>query len=129
MVTSARRDVFQAIADPQRRAIISLIAEKELTVNDIAEHFTISRPAVSKHLKILEECGLVTVTQKGRERYCQLQVEKLSTVSDWVEQYKKIWESRLDSLEAYLEELQSKDKHRKQDGNNSTLEQDGNAGN
>ncbi|MEW6194197.1 MAG: metalloregulator ArsR/SmtB family transcription factor [Bacteroidota bacterium] len=105
-----RRDVFQAIADPNRRAIISLLANKELTLNSIAENFDISRPAVSKHIKILSECGLVTVKQKGRERYCEVQLEKLNAVSNWVEQYRKFWEEKLDALENYLNELQAKEK-------------------
>lgn len=105
-----RRDVFQAIADPNRRAIISLLADKQLTLNSIAENFKISRPAVSKHIKILSECGLVTVKQKGRERYCEVQLEKLNVVSNWVEQYRKFWEEKLDALENYLNELQAKEK-------------------
>lgn len=105
-----RRDVFQAIADPNRRAIISLLADKQLTLNNIAENFKISRPAVSKHIKILSECGLVTVKQKGRERYCEVQLEKLNVVSNWVEQYRKFWEEKLDALENYLNELQAKEK-------------------
>src|SRR5437870_11138923 len=96
MVTDAtpRRDVFQAIADPNRRAIISLLARERLTPNGIAEHFSISRPAVSKHIKILSECGLIEIEQKGRERYCEVKIEKLGEVSDWVEKYRQIWEDR-----------------------------------
>jgi DNA-binding transcriptional ArsR family regulator len=109
MVTNtARRDVFQAIADPTRRAILGLLAAQTLTLNGVAEHFEISRPAVSKHIKILSECGLVTVEQEGRERYCMLKPEKLTEVSDWVEQYRKLWETKLDALEEYLKELQEK---------------------
>jgi DNA-binding transcriptional ArsR family regulator len=104
-----RRDVFQAIADPKRRAIIQLIALQTLTVSGIAEHFKISRPAVSKHLKILSECGLVKVKQKGRERYCEAQLEKLHEVSDWVEHYKQFWNEKFDRLEVYLQELQKKE--------------------
>ena len=104
----ARRDVFQAIADPNRRAIISLLSQNKLTLNGVAEHFTISRPAISKHIKLLEECGLVLIEQKGRERYCEVKLEKLNEVSDWIEQYRQFWETRLDALEVYLEELQSK---------------------
>jgi DNA-binding transcriptional ArsR family regulator len=105
-----RRDVFQAIADPTRRAILGLLATQALTVNSVAEHFKISRPAVSKHVKILSECGLVSIDQEGRERYCTAKLEKLNEVSDWVEQYRKIWESRLDALELYLEKLQTEEK-------------------
>jgi DNA-binding transcriptional ArsR family regulator len=105
-----RRDVFQAIADPNRRAIIKLISKKKLTLNGVAEHFDISRPAISKHIKILTECGLITIEQQGRERYCEAKLEKLNEVSDWVEQYSKFWTTKLDSLENYLNELQSKNK-------------------
>lgn len=80
-----RRDVFQAIADPNRREIINLVAHQKLTLNGVAEHFNISRSAISKHIKILTECGLITITQQGRERYCEAKFEKLSEVSDWIE--------------------------------------------
>jgi DNA-binding transcriptional ArsR family regulator len=103
-----RRDVFQAIADPNRRAIISLIANEKLTLNGVAEHFDVSRPAISKHIKILTECGLITIQQQGRERYCEAKLEKLNEVSDWVDQYKKFWTHKLDALELYLNELQKK---------------------
>jgi len=103
-----RRDVFQAIADPTRRAILDLLAGQPLTLNGIAEHFDISRPAISKHVKILAECGLVVIRQRGRERYCEVQVDKLNEVSNWVEQYRAAWEQRLDRLGEYLNELQQK---------------------
>jgi DNA-binding transcriptional ArsR family regulator len=103
-----RRDVFQAIADPNRRAIIQLIANEKLTLNGVADHFDISRPAISKHIKILTECGLITINQQGRERYCEAKLEKLSEIADWVETYKKFWETKLDALENYLHQLQSK---------------------
>lgn len=105
-----RRDVFQAIADPRRRAILQLLALQTLTLNGVAEHFKISRPAISKHVKILAECGLVKVKQKGRERFCEAQLGKMSEVSDWVDEYRKFWETKLDALEVYLEELQKKEK-------------------
>ncbi|HYH01667.1 MAG TPA: metalloregulator ArsR/SmtB family transcription factor [Bacillota bacterium] len=105
-----RRDVFQAIADPTRREIISMIAHKSLNVNSVAENFDVSRTAIYKHLKILAECGLVKIKQQGRERYCEAKLEKLSVVSDWVEQYREMWNNRLDSLENYLKELQAKNK-------------------
>jgi DNA-binding transcriptional ArsR family regulator len=105
-----RRDVFQAIADPNRRAIIGLLASQKLTVNAVAECFPISRPAISKHLKILVECGLVVVHRQGRERYCEARLEKLKEVTDWAEQYQKIWEQRLERLDKYLNELQKKEK-------------------
>ena len=103
-----RRDVFQAIADPVRRDIIKLVSGEELTVNAVAERFEISRPAISKHLKILQECGIVELEQKGRERYCKIQPQNLIPAFLWIEQYKKLWEAKLDSFENYLMELQSK---------------------
>ena len=105
-----RRDVFQAIADPTRREIIGMVAQQSLNLNAVAEQFNISRPAISKHIKILTECGLITIKQKGRERFCEAKFEKLNEVSDWVEQYKKFWEQKLDALEVYLQELQSTNK-------------------
>ena len=110
-----RRDVFQAIADPTRREIINLLAHQSLNLNAVAEKFDISRPAISKHIKILTECGLVTIKKQGRERYCEAKLEKLNQVSDWVEQYRKFWTEKLDALEEYLKELQKnkKKKHGK----------------
>jgi DNA-binding transcriptional ArsR family regulator len=105
-----RRDVFHAIADPNRRAIISLLANQQLTINGVAEHFPISRPAISKHIKILAECGLVVVHRQGRERYCEARLDKLNEVADWIEQYQKIWEQRFDRLDEYLKELQKAEK-------------------
>ena len=101
-----RRDVFQAIADPTRRQIIGMIAKKPLNLNAVAEQFEVSRPAISKHIKILTECGLITIHQKGRERYCEAKLKKLNEVSDWVEQYRQFWTARLDALENYLSEMQ-----------------------
>ncbi|MDP1677805.1 MAG: metalloregulator ArsR/SmtB family transcription factor [Bacteroidota bacterium] len=106
-----RRDVFQAIADPNRRAIISLLAgQQKMNVNGLAEKFKISRPAISKHIKILSECGLVITTQEGRDKYCEMKFEKLNEVSTWVEQYRKFWEEKLDALDNYLTTLQAKEK-------------------
>lgn len=105
-----RRDVFQAIADPTRRQIINMIAHRELNLNSVAEHFDISRPAISKHIKILTECGLITMKKEGRERFCEAKLEKLNEVSDWVEKYKEFWETRLNALEEYLSKLQKKKK-------------------
>jgi DNA-binding transcriptional ArsR family regulator len=107
-----RHDVFQAIADPNRRAILGLLAEQTLTLNGVAENFLISRPAVSKHIKILAECGLVIVHQQGRERYCKARLDKLNEVSDWIEKNRRIWEGRLDRLEKVLHELQAEEKKR-----------------
>ena len=106
-----RRDVFQAIADPNRRVIIGLLATQKLTINAVAEYFPISRPAVSRHIKILKECGLVVVRRQGRERYCEVRLDKLNEVSDWVEKYQKVWEQRLNRLDEYLSELQKEKKH------------------
>ena len=102
-----RRDVFQAIADPTRREIIRMIATQSLNLNSVADKFDISRPAISKHIKILTECGLITINQKGRERHCEANLRKLNEVSAWVEQYKRFWTQKLDALEDYLEEIQS----------------------
>src|SRR6185369_5806745 len=108
-----RRDVFQAIADPTRREIINMLAHKSLNLNAVAENFNVSRPAISKHIKILTECGLIVINQQGRERHCQAQLGKLNEVSDWVERYRQFWEGKLDALEMYLTELQSKEKKKK----------------
>jgi DNA-binding transcriptional ArsR family regulator len=100
-----RRDVFQAIADPTRRAIINMLADKPLNVNSIAESFDVSRQAISLHIKILLECDLLQVTQKGRERYCEAKLGQLNEVSAWVAQYRQHWENKLDNLETYIEQL------------------------
>lgn len=105
-----RRDVFQAIADPTRREILNTLAHQSLNVNAVSEKFPVSRTAVYKHIKILTEAGLVVVTQQGRERYCEAKLDRLSEVSDWVDQYKKMWNARLDSLEAYLGKIQAENK-------------------
>src|SRR5688572_28689941 len=104
-----RRDVFQAIADPTRREIIHMIATKPLNINSVSENFPVSRTAVYKHIKILTECGLVVIKQHGRERFCEAKLDRLDEVSTWVDQYKKIWNARLTSLENYLKELQGKE--------------------
>lgn len=103
-----RRDVFQAIADPTRREIINMISMQSLNLNAVAEKFDISRPAISKHIKILTECGLIVIKQKGRERYCEATLQKLNEVSAWVEQYKQFWDAKPDALENYLVEIQTK---------------------
>ncbi|HVS98460.1 MAG TPA: metalloregulator ArsR/SmtB family transcription factor [Puia sp.] len=105
-----RRDVFQAIADPTRREIIALVARQPLNVNAVAGNFDVSRTAVYKHMKILTECGLITVRQQGRERFCEAKLERLHEVSDWVDQYRTFWNARLDALENYLNETKSKQK-------------------
>ena len=116
-----RRDVFQAIADPTRREILNMLAYKSLNLNAVAEKFNVSRPAISKHIKLLTECGLITMHPQGRERICQARLDKLSQVSDWVEQYRQFWNTKLDALENYLKTLQkaeskssaSKSKHKR----------------
>ena len=105
-----KRDIFQAIADPTRRAIIALIAIQAMTPNAIAEHFDTSRQAVSKHLRILTECELIKQEQKGREIYYQLEIEKVKEIDKWLEQYRKIWETRYEQLETLLAELKQQEK-------------------
>jgi DNA-binding transcriptional ArsR family regulator len=109
----ARRDVFQAIADPTRRAIIQLVADKPQNLNAIAENFDMTRQAVSLHIKLLSECGLIEIRQQGRERICEAQLRQLSEVSLWVEQYRQHWDSKLNSLEKYLHQLQKQRKNAK----------------
>ncbi|MGB5237807.1 MAG: metalloregulator ArsR/SmtB family transcription factor [Flavobacteriaceae bacterium] len=103
-----RRDVFQAMADPVRREIIELLADEILTVSEVADHFEISRPAISKQLKILEECGLIHMEQKGRARYCRIQPKELIPAFLWIDKYRNLWEEKIDSFEAYIIQLQSK---------------------
>ncbi|MGZ3764806.1 MAG: ArsR/SmtB family transcription factor [Mucilaginibacter sp.] len=105
-----RRDVFQAIADPTRREILGMIAHKSLNINSVTENFDVSRAAIYKHMKILAECGLLEIKQKGRERYCEGKFEKLNEIANWVEQYREFWEARFDSLDNYLKEIQTKNK-------------------
>lgn len=105
-----RRDVFQAIADPTRREIINMISHQSLNINAVSENFEVSRTAIYKHIKILTECGLIVIKQQGRERYCEARLQQLSEVSDWVEQYRKMWTARFDALESYLQTLQAKKK-------------------
>lgn len=97
-----RRDIFQAIADPTRRAIIALIAVQAMTPNGIAENFNSTRQAVSKHLRILAECELVKQEYQGREIYYSLEIEKMKEIDQWLEQYRKIWESRFNQLDQLL---------------------------
>ena len=105
-----RRDVFQAIADPTRRAIILLIALQAMTPNAIAEHFHTSRQAVSKHLRILTECQLVKQEQSGREIYYDLNATKMKELDKWLEQFRKIWESRFNQLDNVLLNLKNNKK-------------------
>jgi len=108
----ARRDVYQAIADPTRRAIINMIANEPHNVNSIAEQFDMTRQAISLHIKILTDCGLIAIQQRGRDRFCEAHLEQLGEVAVWVEQYKQHFERKLDSLENYLEKLK-KERHGK----------------
>jgi DNA-binding transcriptional ArsR family regulator len=102
-----RRDIFQAIADPTRRAIIALIALHAMTPNAIAENFDITRQAVSKHLRILTECELVKQEQQGREIYYSLEVEKMKEVDKWLEQFRKIWENRFSQLDSLISAIKT----------------------
>ena len=97
-----RRDVYQAIADPTRRDIIGMLAYESLNLNAISDKFEISRPAISKHIKILTECGLITIEQKGRERFCILQQNRLDIVKDWIESHKRFWNDKRDDLDQHL---------------------------
>lgn len=103
-----RRDIFQAIADPTRRGIITLIAVQAMTPNAIAEHFDMSRQAISKHLRILTECDLVKQEQQGREIYYQLEIDKMKEVDKWMEQFRKIWETRFQQLDQLLSTIKKK---------------------
>lgn len=98
-----RRDVFQAISDPTRRAIIGMIAKEPANVNTIAEQFNMSRQAISLHLKILAECDLLRMKQQGRERICEAKLEKLDEVNEWITQCTQFWETKLDALGHFLE--------------------------
>jgi DNA-binding transcriptional ArsR family regulator len=108
-----RRDVFQAIADPTRRQIIGIISGQALNLNAIADSFNMTRQAVSLHVKILEECGLIMIRQQGRERYCEAKLEKLAEVSEWVEQYKQFWTEQFQSLDKFLHTHHPKEKRKK----------------
>ncbi len=103
-----RRDVFQAIADPTRRAILALIALQAMTPNAIAEHFDSSRQAVSKHIQILAECELLKQEQNGREIYYHLNIKKMKEIDKWLEQFRNIWESKFDNLDKVLANIKSK---------------------
>jgi DNA-binding transcriptional ArsR family regulator len=110
VLKSMRRDIFQAIADPTRRAIIGFLVLQAMTPNALAEKFDSSRQAVSKHIKILHECGLLTTKQVGRERYYQIHAKKLKEVADWIEPFRQMWEGRFDKLDKVLAQLKSKKK-------------------
>jgi DNA-binding transcriptional ArsR family regulator len=101
---------FATLADPTRRAILSRLASGSATVNELAEPFDLSLPAISKHLKVLERAGLITRGREAQWRPCSLNAEPLREVADWVERYRRHWEERFDRLDAYLRELQAKQK-------------------
>ena len=103
-----KRDVFQAIADPTRRAIIALVALQAMTPNALAEHFSTSRQAVSKHLRILTECELLRREQNGREIFYSLEIEKMKEIDEWLEQYRQIWEKRYEQLDEVLAVMKKK---------------------
>ena len=105
-----RRDVFQALADPTRRAILLLLASQAMTPNAIAEEFHTSRQAVSKHIQMLTECELVKQEQQGREIYYLLEINKMKEIDKWLEQFRKIWEDRFDQLDKVLSTIKSKGK-------------------
>ncbi len=107
---TVRRDVFQAIADPTRRAIITLIALQAMTPNAIADNFNTTRQAVSKHLRILTECELVKQEYQGREIYYSLEIEKMKDIDKWLEQFRKIWETKFNQLDNVLTTLKTKEK-------------------
>lgn len=105
-----RRDVFNAIADPTRRSILMSLTSESQNVNALADKFDITRQAVSLHIKYLQECGVITVRQEGRERYCNLEAQKLAEVGDWLEPFRKMWFGKFNQLDELLDELQSKSK-------------------
>jgi DNA-binding transcriptional ArsR family regulator len=113
-VLKAKRDVFQAIADPTRREIIKLVAGQPYHVNAIAEKFDMSRQAVSLHLKILVDCGLVVTRQDGRNKFCEARLDQLDDVASWVDQSKKLWVGRFEKLDKYLAEIKKSDNGKRQ---------------
>lgn len=104
-----RRDVFQAIADPTRRNILSLIAKEPMNLNSIAQNFEMSRPAVSQHIKILDESGLVVIHQKGRQRFCHIRPQRIKEVDKWLDQFRQLWEDRFNQLDQVLNNLKDDD--------------------
>lgn len=112
----ARRDVYQAIADPTRRGIISLIAGGPHNVNAIAEKFDMTRQAISLHVKILADCGLVVIKQRGRDRFCEARLEQLDEVVTWVAQSRKLWNRRFEKLDKYLADAKNRNNEKKQGG-------------
>jgi DNA-binding transcriptional ArsR family regulator len=105
-----RRDVFQAIADPTRRGIIDLLSKKPMSLNAISGHFDVTRPAISNHIRILNECGIIEIEQSGRQRICKIQPDRLRQVSDWIGKYEDLWTDKIESFEKYLYQLKTKRK-------------------
>ncbi len=97
-------DIFKAIADPTRRQIVGLVMTRELTLNEVASRFSISRPAISRHIKILTASGLISVRREGRERYCRAHPARLEEVSEWIEQHRRFWTTKLNSLGEFLKD-------------------------
>ena len=110
MQTDELSSTFAALADPTRRAILARLADGDATVNELAEPFHLKLPTVSKHLKVLQRAGLITQSRKAQWRPCRLEPAPLKDVADWVERYRRIWDERLNQLDAYLTELQAKEK-------------------
>lgn len=109
VVIIMKRDIFQAIADPTRRAIMVLIAANAMTPNALAGHFDISRQATSKHIRILDECGLLEQMKSGREIHYQLKLEKINEIDIWLNQFRQLWEARYNNLDNLLTQLNGND--------------------
>jgi len=105
-----RRNVFNAIADPTRRGILMSLTSESQNINALADKFDMTRQAVSLHIKYLQECGVIIIKKEGRERFCNLEVQKLTEVADWLEPFRKMWTGKFNQLDKLLEELQSKPK-------------------
>lgn len=105
-----RRDIFQAIADPTRRAILVLLASQTMTAGSIAAEFNVARPTISKHMQVLSECELIEADPQGREIYYKLKIEKMKEIDKWLEQFRKIWEKKFNKLDNLLFKLQNKQK-------------------
>ena len=105
-----RRDPFQAIADPTRRAILVLLASQTMTAGAIADNFAVARPTISKHMQVLGECELITANQKGREIFYELKVDKMKEIDTWLAQFRKIWEDRYNQLDNLLSIIKKKEK-------------------
>lgn len=103
-----RRDIFQAISDPTRRAILVLLTSQSMTAGDIASNFDVARPTISKHIQILNECELVEANQKGREIYYQLKIDKMKEIDKWLAQFREIWENRFNNLDNLLSTIKNK---------------------